>query len=89
MHEKQNETCNNHLVERSVEFDDIREKFDINKLIYNFKTKEKLPKDFRNYQVSLKLFENLKDGDVDPKEVLKNKLKFKSDLIKIKIGSNK
>ena len=39
--------------------------------------------------MSLKLFENLKDGGVDPKEVLKNKLKFKSDLIKIKIGSNK
>ena len=38
---------------RSCEFDDMREKFNINKLIYNFKTKEKVSKDFRNYQVSL------------------------------------
>ena len=34
----------------------------------------------------LKLFENLRDGYVNPNEVLKNQVKFKSDLSKIKKG---
>ena len=29
--------------------------------------------------MSLELFENLWDGDVNPQEVLKNQVKFKSD----------
>ena len=32
----------------------------------------------------LELLENLKDGDVNPKNVLKNQINFKSDLIRIK-----
>ena len=47
----------------------MKDKTDPNKLIYNFKNKGK---DFRNYQTPLKFFENLRDGDVDPKEVFKN-----------------
>ena len=39
--------------------------------------------------MSLELFENLWDGDVNPQEVLKNQVKFKSELSKIKTGSNK
>ena len=37
----------------------------------------------------LELIENLRDGGVNQKEVLQNQVKFKSDLNKIKIGSNK
>ena len=29
------------------------------------------PKDFRNYQNSINLFENLRDDNINPKEVLK------------------
>ena len=39
--------------------------------------------------MSLELFENLWDGDVNPQELLKNQVKFKSELSKIKTGSNK
>ena len=39
--------------------------------------------------MSLELFENLWDGDVNPQEVLKNQVKFKSELSKIRTGSNK
>ena len=35
--------------------------------------------------MSLKLFENLRDGGVNPKEVLKNNVKFNSDLSKIRV----
>ena len=37
----------------------------------------------------LKLFKYLRDDDAKPKEVLRNQIKFKSDLQGIKIGSNK
>ena len=39
--------------------------------------------------MSLELFENLWDGDVNPQEVLKNQVKFKSELSKIRTGINK
>ena len=58
-------------------------------MIYDFKTEGRSPKEFRGYRSPLKLFENLRDGDGNLKEVLKNQVKFKSHLSKIKIGSNK
>ena len=54
------------------------------KVIYNFKTKGCSLKYSRGYQMLLELLENLKDGDVNPKNVLKNQINFKSDLIRIK-----
>ena len=41
-------------------------------MIYNLKAAGKIPKDFINYQISLKLFENLKNDNVEPKKVLRN-----------------
>ena len=41
-------------------------------MIYNFQTEGSRPKDFKGYQNPLKLFENLRNGDANPKEVLKN-----------------
>ena len=35
------------------------------------------------------LFINLKDGNVNPREVLKNQIEFKSDLGEIKEGNSK
>ena len=37
----------------------------------------------------LELFENLRDGNVDPKELLENQIRFKSKINEIKIGGNK
>ena len=54
-------------------------------MVYNFKTEGRNLKDFRDYWISLKLFENLRDGGVNPKEVLKNYVKFNSDLSKIRV----
>ena len=35
----------------------------------------------------IKLFEHLRDGNVNPREVFKNQVNFKSDLRKIKKGN--
>ena len=59
------------IKERALDFADIKDKFDLNNGI---KTKENKPKDFRNYQILLQLFENLMVGDVNPKEVLGNEV---------------
>ena len=37
----------------------------------------------------LKLFEDLRDADINPIEVLKNQARFKSDLSEIKTGGKK
>ena len=60
-----------------------------NNLIYKYKTEGISPKDFRNYQETIKLFKYLKEGKLNPKEVLKDQINFKSDLGKIKKGNPK
>ena len=42
------------------------------------------PKDFSSYQNPIDLFINLRDGDINTRTVLKNWIKLKSDLGKIK-----
>ena len=59
------------IKERALDFADIKDKFDLNNGI---KPKENKPKNFRNYQLLLQLFENLMVGDVNPKEVLGNEV---------------
>ena len=49
-------------------------------MIYKYKTEGRIPKDFRNYQNLIDLFRNLRDSNINPKEVLK----FRSDLGEIK-----
>ena len=53
-------------------------------MIYNCKTEGRSPKDVRNYQNSIKLFKDLRDGILSPREVLKNQNNFKSDLGEIR-----
>ena len=62
--EKQKEIFNRLVKERALEFSDIKDKIDPNNLVYIFKTGENEPKDFGNYQIPLKLFEDLTDGDI-------------------------
>ena len=56
---------------------------------YKYKTEVRSSKDFSNYQNLIDLFINLRDGNVNPREVLKNQINFKSDLNKIKKGNPK
>ena len=53
-------------------------------LIYKYTTEGTSPKDFSNYQNLIELFKDLRDGNINPKEVLKDQVNFKSDLAEIK-----
>ena len=71
--DKQKEISNDLVRERSLELFDIKDKIDPNNLVYVYSTDKDNRKDFGNYQMPMKLFENLGDGEIDPKEVLKIK----------------
>ena len=58
-------------------------------MIYKYKTQGINPKDFRNYQNPIELLKDLKDGNINPKEVLKDQINFKPDLREIKKGNKK
>ena len=81
-HEEQKKVFNELIVERSSEFHNLEK--GINNLIYKYKTERKSPKDFSVYQNSINSYENLRDGNINPKEVLKNQINFKSDSSEIK-----
>ena len=66
--------------ERSSEFKDL-EKI-INPIKY--KNEEISPKDFRNYQNLIEFFKDLRDGNINSTEVLKDQIIFKSDLGEIR-----
>ena len=87
--EKQEELFSRLVEERAHEFVDIKDNIDLNKLVYKFKTGVNEPKDFTNYQIAWKLSEDLREGDINPKEVLKNQARFKLDLSEIKTGGKK
>ena len=52
-------------------------------MTYNYKIEGKCPKDFKDYQNPIDLFIHLRDGNLEPREVLKNQIDFKSGLGKI------
>ena len=87
--EKQIEIFDRLVKERVLEFANIKDKIDPNNLVYILKHGENESKGFGNCLMPLKLFEDLRDGDINPKELLKNQERFKSCLIEIKIGVNK
>ena len=53
-------------------------------MIYKYKTEGRRPKDFSVYQNLTDLFKNLRYGYINPKEVLKSQINFKSHLGKMK-----
>ena len=53
-------------------------------MIYKYKTEEMNPKDFSVNKNPIHLFKNLRDGNINPKEVLRNQINFKSDPVKQK-----
>ena len=45
--------------------------------MYKYQTEGISPKDFSNYQNPIDLFINLRDGNINPKAVLKHQINFK------------
>ena len=58
----------------------LKNRINPDNLIYKYKSERISPKDFRNYEDPIKLFKDLRDGNINPKEVLKDKIIFKSDI---------
>ena len=74
---------------RSSEFKYLEKRINPDNLIYKYKIEEMTPKGFRNSQNPIELFKDLRDGNINPKEVLKDQINFKSDLCGIKKGDKK
>ena len=53
-------------------------------MIYKCNTEGRSPKDFSGYQNRIDFVINLRDDNVNPREVLKNQIDFKLDLGEIK-----
>ena len=87
--DKQEEIFNELLRERALEFYDIKDKIDPNNLVYVQSTAKNNPKDFGKYQMPMKLFEDLRDGQIDKKDEFKNHARLKSDLSGIKRSGKK
>ena len=82
--EEQRNTFNELVEERSSEFMNLEKRINPDNLIYMYKAEGISPKDFRNYWDSIRLFKDLRDGNVSQKKVLKDQINFKSDLTEIK-----
>ena len=72
--EEQKKIFNEFVQERSFVFQNFQKQINPNNLIYKYKTEGRSPKDFINYQNPIDLFINLRDGNINQKEVLKNQL---------------
>ena len=57
----------NFVKERSFEFRYLKKIINPVNLIYKYKTEGRSPRDFRNYQNSIKLFIKLRNSDVNPR----------------------
>ena len=87
-HEEQKKIFNELIRERSSEFHNSEERINPNNLIYKNKTEGMSPKDFSGYQNPIDLLKNLRDGNINLKEVLKNQINFKSNLCEIQKNLN-
>ena len=75
--------------EKSFQFQNSKEKINPDNLLYRYKTEEITLKYFSKYQIPLGLFINLRDGNIYPREILKDQINLKSDLDKIRKGNKK
>ena len=70
--EKRKKTFNKLVEEKYFEFKKLKQKINPNNLIYRYKTEGISPKDFSNYQNLIYLFISLRDGNINPREVIKD-----------------
>ena len=87
--EEQKKIFNELIKERSSEFMNLEKMINPDNLIYEYRTEEISPNIFRIYQDPIKLFKDLRDGNINLKEVLKDQINFKSDLDKNKKRKSK
>ena len=76
---KNKKVFNKVIEERSLNFRIKKTRINPNNLIYKYKTDGRSSKDFSVYQNPINLIKDLRDGNINPKEVLKNKINVKSD----------
>ena len=87
---KEQKNIFNKLVgEKLHELKNLRNKVNPDNLIYKYKTDGISPKDFKDYQNPTVLIKYFRDGNINPKEVLKAQINSKSDLDEIKKGNPK
>ena len=60
--------------EKPSEFYNLEKLINADNLIYKYKTEGRSPKDFSVYQNLIDLFKNLRDGNINPTEVLSNQV---------------
>ena len=65
---------NKFVEKKSYEFQKRKENISPNNLTYKYKTERRIPKDFSNYQNLRDLFINLRDGNVNQREVSKTEI---------------
>ena len=70
--EKRKKTFNELVEEKYFEFKNLKQKINPNNLMYRYKTEGIGPKDFSNYQNLIYLFISLRDGNISPREVIKD-----------------
>ena len=75
--EEQKKIFNKLIAESSSKFYKIEKRINPSHFIFNYKTEERSLGDFSVYQNPIDLFKNLRDGNINTKEVLKNKTKLK------------
>ena len=83
-HLKSKKTFNEFVEKRSSQLRNLEKRINPDNFIYKYKTEERSLEIFRNYQNLIELFKDLRDGNVNPKEVLKDQIDFKADLNEIK-----
>ena len=85
----QTKIFNELVAESYVEFQNLGKWINPDNLIYKYKAEGRSPEYFRNYQNPIKLFKDLRDVDINTKEVIKNQINFKPNLGEIKKGISK
>ena len=79
------ETFNELIIESLLnELCDLQKRINSNNLTYEYKTKGRSPKGFRNDENLIDSFKDLRDGNVNTRKVFKNQINFESDLYKTK-----
>ena len=73
-HLKNKKILNEIVEKRSSDIKKLEKIVNSDNQIYKYKTEGRSPKDLRNYQHPVQLLKSLKDGKVNPREVLKAKL---------------
>ena len=75
--EEQKKIFNRLVGEKSYTIHNLKGKINPINLIYKYKIEGRSSKDFSGYQNPIDLFINLRDGNVNPREGLKNQIDFK------------